>query len=83
MYECNGRRETRTPQKEFLLELIDFCLLHTQQEYFKMRKSSASDGEGDETVRSGISHGGYVTADDNVELPNYLVHFPSHNYFIM
>ena len=48
-----------------------------------MRKSSASDGEGDETVRSGISHGGYVTADDKVAPPNYLVHLPINNELIM
>ena len=48
-----------------------------------MRKSIASDGGGDKTVRSEISRGGQVTADDEVALPNYLVHLQSQNDFIM
>ena len=44
-----------------------------------MIKSSASDGDGDETVRYEISHSGYVTTDEDMELPNYLVHSPSNN----
>ena len=42
-----------------------------------MRKSSASDGDEYETVRSELSHGDYVTAYDKVDLPNYLVHLTS------
>ena len=38
-----------------------------------MRKTSASDSDGDRTVHSDLSHGGYVTADDEVALKNYLV----------
>ena len=48
-----------------------------------MRKSIASDGGGDKTVRSDISRGGQVSADDEVALPNYLVHLQSQNDFIM
>ena len=48
-----------------------------------MSKSSARNGDGDKTVRSEISHGGYVTKYDNVELPNYLLRLPSYNYVIM
>ena len=38
---------------------------------------------GDETVRSEISYCDYVTADDEVALPNYLVHLPIQNDVIM
>ena len=48
-----------------------------------MSKSSARDNDRDETVRSEIYCGGYVTTVDEVELTNYLVHLPSHNDFIM
>ena len=48
-----------------------------------MRKSSASDGDGDKTVRFEISRGGYVTEDEEVALPIYLVHPPSQNDVIM
>ena len=44
-----------------------------------MRKDSASDGDGDKTVNSELSGGGYITADDEVELPNYLVQPPIQN----
>ena len=48
-----------------------------------MIKLSASSNDRDETVRSDISHGGYVTSDDKLELSNYLVHLPSQNDVIM
>ena len=48
-----------------------------------MRKTSVSDSDGDETVHSKLSHGIFVTLYDQVALPNYLVHLPSHNYFII
>ena len=48
-----------------------------------MIKLSASSNDGDETVRSDISRGGYVTSDDKLELSNYLVHLPSQNDVIM
>ena len=35
------------------------------------------------TVFSEPSCGGYVTAGDEVELPNYMVHLPSRNYVIV
>ena len=73
----------REPTKTFSLELIDFCSLHTQHYYFKMIKSSVRDSEVDETVRSKVSHGGYVASDDEVALPNYLVHLPSQNDVIV
>ena len=44
-----------------------------------MSKASASNGDRDEMIHSELSHDGYVTADDMVALPNYLVHLPSHN----
>ena len=34
-------------------------------------------------VHSEIFHGGYVTADDDMILPNYLVHLPSQNDLIV
>ena len=48
-----------------------------------MRKASASGSDRDETIRSELSRGGYVTADNEAVLPNYLVHLPSHNDVIM
>ena len=48
-----------------------------------MSKSSVSDGDGDKTVRSEISSGGYVTSYDEVVLTNYLVLLPSNNYVIV
>ena len=39
-----------------------------------MKKLIASDNDGDETVRYELSHGGYVNADYEVALLNYLVH---------
>ena len=40
-------------------------------------------GDRDKRVRSEISCGGYVTAYDELVLPNFLVHLPSQNYVIM
>ena len=37
----------------------------------------------DKRVHSEISCGGYVTAYDELVLPNFLVHLPSQNYVIM
>ena len=48
-----------------------------------MIKTSASSSDGDEMVHSEIFHGGYVTADDDMILPNYLVHLPSQNDLIV
>ena len=48
-----------------------------------MRKLSSSENYGDKTVRSDLSHSGYVTVDDEVELPNYLVLLPSQNDVVM
>ena len=48
-----------------------------------MSKASASDCDGEKTVHSEISHGGYYTADEEVELPNYLVQLQSHNDVIV
>ena len=73
----------KKPQKNSPLDLIAFCYLHTQNEYFKMRKISASDGDGDETVHSELFRVGYATAYDEVALPNYLVHLPSQNGVIV
>ena len=35
------------------------------------------------TVHSESSHGGYVNWDGGVALPEYLVHLPNQNYFIL
>ena len=48
-----------------------------------MRKSRSSNGEGDETVHSELSRGYCVTVDYKVALTIYLVHLPSHNYFMV
>ena len=48
-----------------------------------MIKSIASNNDGDKPVRSELCHCGYVTADNEVVLKNYLVHIPSKNYFIV
>ena len=45
-----------------------------------MSKSSASEGEWDETVHYELSCGGYVAEDCEVALTNYLLHLPSQNY---
>ena len=34
----------KIPLKHIPLDIIVFCSIHTQQEYFKMRKTSMSDG---------------------------------------
>ena len=47
-----------------------------------MIKSIASNNDGDKPVRSELCHCGYVTADNEVVLKNYLVHIPSKKYFI-
>ena len=44
-----------------------------------MSISNTSDNDGDKTVYSDLSRGGYVTADDEVSLPNHLVQLPSQN----
>ena len=48
-----------------------------------MRKSSAIDGDRDKMIHSVISHVVYVTADDEVSLPNNLVHLPTQNDVIL
>ena len=48
-----------------------------------MKRFSTNNGDRYEIVCSELSLGGYVNADENVELPNYLVHLPSQNDFIM
>ena len=48
-----------------------------------MIKTSVRGGDGYKMVQSELSCGGYVTADDKVTLPNYLVHVPSHNDVIV
>ena len=48
-----------------------------------MIKASTRDSEGDKTVCSGICCGGYVTADNQVAISNYLVHVPSQNDVIL
>ena len=65
------------------MDIIVFCSLHTKQEYLQMIKSRVIDGDRYETTHSGISHGGYFTAVDELAFPNYMVHLTSHNYFIM
>ena len=47
-----------------------------------MIKSRTSGSDADETARYEISHGGYVTVDDEVALPNYLVNLPIQNDII-
>ena len=40
-------------------------------------------GDRDKLVHPEISRGGYVTAYDGLALPNFMVHLPSQNYFII
>ena len=65
------------------MEIIDLCYKKTKQEYFKIIKTSMRDGKRYKSVHSEISHGGYVTSDDEVAFTNYLVHLLSHNYVIV
>ena len=83
MYEGNVCRGMRTHTKKRSLELIEFVSLYTQHEYFQMRKSSASDGDGDKNICSKISCGCYFTIDEEVALTKYLVHLPINNDAIM
>ena len=48
-----------------------------------MRKTIIIDSDGDKMVHSEQSCGGYVTSDDKVELPNYLVDLPIQNGVIV
>ena len=48
-----------------------------------MRKLSASNNNGEENVHSDISCGGYITSDEEVVMPQYLVHLPSQNDVII
>ena len=48
-----------------------------------MKKSRVIEGDVDETVHSELSHGGYATAEDKVEMPNYLVQLQSQNDVIV
>ena len=63
--------------------LIVFCSLHMKHYYFNIRKTRARDSDETKTVFSETSRGGYVAADDEVSLPNYLVHLPSQNGVIV
>ena len=71
------------PQKRSLLVLIVFCSLHMQHDYFNIRKTRARDSDETKTVFFETSRGGYVAADDEVSLTNYLVHLPNHNGVIV
>ena len=44
-----------------------------------MSKTIISDSDGDKMVHSETSCGDYVTADDEVALPNYLIHLQIKN----
>ena len=48
-----------------------------------MKKSRVIEGDVDETVHSELSHGGYATAEDKVEMPNYLVQLQRQNNIIV
>ena len=48
-----------------------------------MRKSSVNDNNGDKTVCYDLPCSGYVTLDDNMAIPNYLVYLLNENDFIM
>ena len=48
-----------------------------------MIKSRERDGDGYKMVHYELSRGGYDTEDDEVALPNYLVHLPSQKYGIV
>ena len=50
---------------------------------FLLNRKTGFVGDGDKRVHSEISRGGYVTSDDELALPNFLVHLPSQNYVIM
>ena len=63
MYEFNVGRVTITHQN-IPLEIIFFCSLHKQQEYFNVIQNSARNGDETKTVFSEPSRGGYVIADD-------------------
>ena len=54
-----------------------------QQEYLNMRKTIAIAVNETKMVFSEPYYGGYVIADDEVELTNYLVHLPSQSDVIM
>ena len=41
------------------------------------------EGDVDETVHLELSHGGYATSDEKVEMPNYLVQLQSQNDVIV
>ena len=59
-------------------------MLHTYTtRVLQYEKTSASNGDETEMVFSDISYGDYVTAGDEVALPNYLVQLPSHNDVIV
>ena len=58
-----------TTHKKISLKLIDFCFLNTQQDSFKVSKTSAIDGYWDKKVHSELFCGGYFIADDEVSPP--------------
>ena len=73
----------KTHPKHSPLEIILYCFIRTQQEYFNMSKICVISGVENETVFSETYHSGYVTSDDEIELSNYLLQFPSRNDFIV
>ena len=48
-----------------------------------MRKPSARNGEDIKTVFSKTYHGACFILNDEVVIPNYLLHLPIHNYVIV
>ena len=48
-----------------------------------MKKSRVIQADVDETAHSVLSHGGYATAEDKVEMPNYLVQLQRQNDVIV
>ena len=54
-----------------------------QKSFEKKHISTWIVSDRDKRVQYEISHWGYVTADDELALTNYLVHLPSKNYVLM
>ena len=76
-------QSNKNPPKTVPLDVIFFCYLHTQKEFFKMSKTSVRNSDDTKTVFSEPSPGSYVTANYEVALTKYLVHLPSQNYSIV
>ena len=60
--------EKQQPTKKNTLELIHFCSINTQHEYFDTRKLCARNGDGYEIVHSEFYRGGYIISDNEVAL---------------